>query len=78
MTCIIAVGNAFCALGTSEGGAGDPPKSNPSNGYPTRELSTMSDTIVGTLSQRIVYSWILQLDFTYPPATVMFSVLIKL
>ena len=78
MTCIIAVGNAFCALGTSEGGAGDPPKSNPSNGYPTRELSMMSETIVGTLLQRIAYSRILQLDCTYPPATVTFSVLINL
>lgn len=46
---MVAVGNAFRALGTRESGAGAPPKRRPSRGCPTKELSLRSEIIAGTL-----------------------------
>jgi hypothetical protein len=47
------VGNASLALSARESGVGDPPKSKPSNGDPTRELRARSETIAGTLRPTI-------------------------
>jgi len=49
---IEAFGKALEARTTRESGVGEPPNNRPSSGYPTRELSTRSATIEGTLGIR--------------------------